>query len=159
MLVSLIGTAASPVPLAAAAATAFLGIFWFVQRGFQPAALSAASAATSEAGAAAAAAAGKPSADSAAGHGPGLPPSEHVAALIKKRRSIFPRDFNGQKVECEHIEAMLEAANWAPTHNLTEPWRFVVIEGDSKEQFEDLTIDACRCGFCVTPVTGPCEHV
>jgi nitroreductase len=27
------------------------------------------------------------------------------------------------------IEAILEAGNWAPSHRLTEPWRFVVLQG------------------------------
>lgn len=31
---------------------------------------------------------------------------------------------------------MLEAARWAPTHKLTEPWHFVVIGGSSKAAFE-----------------------
>lgn len=35
---------------------------------------------------------------------------------------------------------LLEASNWAPTHNLTQPWRFVVLEGESKLEFEQLTI-------------------
>ena len=30
------------------------------------------------------------------------------------------------------IERILEAATWAPNHHVTEPWRFVVIAGDSR---------------------------
>ena len=33
---------------------------------------------------------------------------------------------------------MLEAANWAPTHNKTEPWRFVVMSGAGKAEFEEM---------------------
>ncbi len=29
----------------------------------------------------------------------------------------------GDKVPKAKIEMLLEAANWAPTHNLTQPWR------------------------------------
>eukprot|EP00983_Pelagomonas_calceolata_P121089 1160766-Pelagomonas_calceolata.AAC.5 len=36
---------------------------------------------------------------------------------------------------------LLEASNWAPTHNLTQPWRFVVLGGSSKNEFEQLTIE------------------
>jgi len=27
------------------------------------------------------------------------------------------------------LETLLEAANWAPTHQKTEPWRYVVVSG------------------------------
>lgn len=36
----------------------------------------------------------------------------------------------------EKLELMLEAARWAPTHKLTEPWHFVVIGGEHKAAFE-----------------------
>ncbi len=50
--------------------------------------------------------------------------------LIAKRRSIFSQDYTGEKVDDKIINAMLENANWAPTHKLTEPWRFVVYSGE-----------------------------
>ena len=40
--------------------------------------------------------------------------------LMKQRRSIFPKDFNGASVPRAVIERALEAANWAPTHGKTE---------------------------------------
>ena len=42
------------------------------------------------------------------------------------------------------IEAMLEAANWAPTHGRTEPWRFVVLGRQAQEDMIDLTLKVCR---------------
>jgi nitroreductase len=32
------------------------------------------------------------------------------------------------------VERILEAANWAPTHKRTEPWRFKVLLGEAKEK-------------------------
>lgn len=52
-----------------------------------------------------------------------LPSPDEAMALIRKRRSIFPKDYNGQKVSKADVRQMLEAARWAPTHGLTEPWR------------------------------------
>lgn len=51
--------------------------------------------------------------------------------LIRNRRSIFVKQFDKEKrvpraVMCQ----MLELANWAPTHKLTEPWRFAVFEDE-----------------------------
>ena len=49
--------------------------------------------------------------------------------LIRKRRSIYPAQFAEVPVNRSIIEEMLENANWAPTHRITEPWRFVVFSG------------------------------
>lgn len=54
--------------------------------------------------------------------------------LIKKRRSIFPLQFNDKPIQKKDVEKILEAANWAPTHKKTEPWRFKVVQGGSKEK-------------------------
>ena len=57
-----------------------------------------------------------------------------VNELIKKRRSIFPKSYIQKPIPKEIIEQILENANWAPTHKLTEPWRFKVFRGDALEQ-------------------------
>jgi nitroreductase len=52
-----------------------------------------------------------------------------IVELIKDRRTIYPENFSSRKVHKEQLELMLEAANWAPTHGHTEPWRFKVFSG------------------------------
>jgi nitroreductase len=32
------------------------------------------------------------------------------------------------------IEALIEAATWAPNHKMTQPWRFTVLTGDARAQ-------------------------
>ncbi len=54
--------------------------------------------------------------------------------LIKKRRSVFPAQYNDKPISKATIEKILEAANWAPTHKKTAPWRFKVLQGESKEK-------------------------
>jgi nitroreductase len=54
--------------------------------------------------------------------------------VIRNRRSVFQPQFSGEKVDDSIIEQMLENANWAPTHKLTEPWRFIVFSGAGIEQ-------------------------
>ncbi len=54
--------------------------------------------------------------------------------LIKNRRSVFPAQYNDKAIAKSDIEKILEAANWAPTHKRTEPWRFKVLQGDSQER-------------------------
>lgn len=50
--------------------------------------------------------------------------------LIQKRRSVFPAQYIDKAIAKADIEKILEAANWAPNHRNTEPWRFKVIQGD-----------------------------
>ncbi len=57
-----------------------------------------------------------------------------ILDLIKKRRAVFPVQYNGKPIAQETIHKILEAANWAPTHKRTEPWRFKVIRGKARER-------------------------
>lgn len=60
--------------------------------------------------------------------------SEQATELIRKRRAIFPSTFNKKPIERRVIEEILENANCAPTHRLTEPWRFKVFVGEGLER-------------------------
>lgn len=53
-----------------------------------------------------------------------------VNELIRSRRSIYTNMFSGEPVDNGIIEEMLENANWAPSHRLTNPWRFGVFHGN-----------------------------
>lgn len=55
---------------------------------------------------------------------------QDVNLLIQNRRSVFPRDYTGEKVNDAIVHQMLANANWAPTHKFTEPWRFIVYTGE-----------------------------
>jgi nitroreductase len=55
--------------------------------------------------------------------------------IIIDRRSTKPAALNGRKIDDKEIQQLLELANWAPTHGLTEPWRFVVYSGEAVRQF------------------------
>lgn len=57
-----------------------------------------------------------------------------IFELIKKRRSVFPVQYNDKPIDRATIQKVLETANWAPTHKKTEPWRFKVLMGESKEK-------------------------
>lgn len=54
--------------------------------------------------------------------------------LIQERRSIFPPQYVDKPIAKETLEKILEAANWAPTHKKTEPWRFKVLTGAKKDE-------------------------
>lgn len=58
--------------------------------------------------------------------------AEILAEIIKNRRSIFPESYIQEEIPTDIIEQILESANYAPTHKLTQPWRFTVIRKDAK---------------------------
>lgn len=63
---------------------------------------------------------------------------QEINHLIRNRRSVFPRQYSGEKVATTIIEQILENANWAPTHGKTEPWRFFVFAEGGLLQFADF---------------------
>jgi nitroreductase len=71
-----------------------------------------------------------------------MPDADATLELIKRRRSVFPKDFSGQRVPRAVLQQCLEAANWAPTHGKTEPWRFIVFEGDGLASLEGAKREA-----------------
>jgi len=50
---------------------------------------------------------------------------------LRGRRSIGR--VSAEPVAREQIERILEAANWAPSHHATEPWRFYVMTGKGRD--------------------------
>ena len=44
------------------------------------------------------------------------------------------QDMNGEHVSDAEVQQILEAANWAPTHGKTEPWRFAVLASPSVQR-------------------------
>ena len=58
--------------------------------------------------------------------------------LIRNRRSIYPNMYTGERVDDQIIEQMLENARWAPTHKLTNPWRFCVFTNNGLKKLADF---------------------
>ena len=67
--------------------------------------------------------------------------SMNVYEAIYRRRSAWK--YKENPIPRETMERMLETAVWAPNHRLTEPWRFFVIEKDTKtrETVADLAYE------------------
>ena len=56
----------------------------------------------------------------------------HVFDLIKRRRSVGK--MNGERPTREEIELLLEAATHAPNHHNAQPWKFIVLAGNAREE-------------------------
>ncbi|WP_297336436.1 nitroreductase [Algoriphagus sp.] len=68
--------------------------------------------------------------------------TKEVTKIIRGRRSMFVAQFKeNDPVDDAIIEEMLENANWAPTHKLTQPWRFIVYTGEGIKKFADYQAD------------------
>jgi nitroreductase len=57
-----------------------------------------------------------------------------INLAIRSRRSVFASQFDQtRKIPDEIITEILHNANAAPTHKLTEPWRFTVFTGEGRQ--------------------------
>ena len=59
--------------------------------------------------------------------------TKHINKLIHERRSIYPHQFIKKNISNEIIQELLSNANMAPTHKLTQPWRFKVIQDSARK--------------------------
>ena len=74
--------------------------------------------------------------------------AETVLEAIRGRRNVPFQHVSDRPLCPDHLNLILEAANWAPTHKHTEPWRFVVFTGDGRRKFADALAQTYRktCG-------------
>lgn len=70
-------------------------------------------------------------------------------AQLKNRRAI--RDYADRDVEDKTIQALLDAAIWAPNDRMREPWSFYVIKGAAKSRYEQLAADYLQERFPTKP--------
>ena len=56
--------------------------------------------------------------------------TEMIDKVIESRRSVYQQQYTSERVDDAIVKKILSNANWAPTHKLTEPWRFMVFTGD-----------------------------
>ena len=56
----------------------------------------------------------------------------YVFDLIKRRRSIGK--MTNERPTREQIEQLLEAATHAPNHHKVQPWKFIVMSGNAREE-------------------------
>ena len=61
-------------------------------------------------------------------------PLEAANCWIRTRRTWKPENMDpDREVPQALLDAMFENANWAPTHGLTEPWRFKLYRGEARQ--------------------------
>lgn len=61
-----------------------------------------------------------------------------ITEVIRNRRTIYPEQYGDRKVHEEQVRNILNNALWAPTHGMTQPWRFKVLSGDAKNKLGEF---------------------
>jgi nitroreductase len=56
---------------------------------------------------------------------------------LATRRSFSLKELRPDPIDRALVAQLMEAANWAPSHGKTEPWRFVVYSGDARRIIGD----------------------
>jgi len=64
--------------------------------------------------------------------------SDEIDRLLHSRRSVFPAGYSGEAVDETTVRAILENATQAPTHKLTEPWRFTVFINEGLKRLAEM---------------------
>ncbi|ASS73694.1 nitroreductase [Tumebacillus algifaecis] len=59
-----------------------------------------------------------------------------LTQLIQARRSIH--QFEDRPVDLELVKNWLNTALWVPNHKMTQPWRFVVVQGEGRRKLADV---------------------
>lgn len=63
---------------------------------------------------------------------------EQLNEVIRRRRAVFPHQYINKPIPREILEQILKNANYAPTHRLTQPWRFRVFTGAGRQRLSEF---------------------
>lgn len=77
--------------------------------------------------------------------------SQEINQLMRNRRSLFQEDYTGTQVDRSIIQQLLENASFAPSHKMTEPWRFVVFMEGGRARLAEFQSE---CYKSVTSANG-----
>ncbi|WP_149207510.1 nitroreductase family protein [Flavobacterium johnsoniae] len=69
---------------------------------------------------------------------------QNISKIIRTRRSIYADEFIKQNIPDELLNEILINATYAPTHKMTEPWRFIVFKDSYLEHLGSFLADYYR---------------
>lgn len=64
--------------------------------------------------------------------------SVSITEVIRNRRTVKPAQMSDTPIDRAVLDEILSNANWAPTHGMTQPWRFRVFEGASRAELAEF---------------------
>lgn len=69
---------------------------------------------------------------------------QNISKIIRTRRSVYADEFIKQNIPDELLNEILINATYAPTHKMTEPWRFIVFKDRYLEHLGSFLADYYR---------------
>lgn len=66
---------------------------------------------------------------------------EDIKEVITSRKSTYPAQFSGAVIEDQVVWQLLDLICWAPTHRMTQPWKFKVYSGKGLHRMVDTHTD------------------
>lgn len=69
---------------------------------------------------------------------------QNISKIIRTRRSVYADEFIKQNIPDELLNEILINATYAPTHKMTEPWRFIVFKDSYLKQLGSFLADYYR---------------
>lgn len=67
---------------------------------------------------------------------------QDIENLIKSRRTVH--QFTSEKISEDQVLKSLELSLWAPNHHLTFPWKYFLIQDDTRKRLIDLAVNLKR---------------
>ncbi|MBV7530030.1 nitroreductase [Chitinophaga sp. sic0106] len=64
--------------------------------------------------------------------------------IIRNRRSVYADDYTNEPIPEAIIREVLTNATWAPTYKMTQPWRFIVLQGNQRKPFGEFLAEYYR---------------
>jgi nitroreductase len=61
-----------------------------------------------------------------------------INRIIRQRRSVLPKQYETERVDDAIVRQILENARWAPSHKLTQPWRFTIFTGEGLKRLAEF---------------------
>ena len=75
------------------------------------------------------------------------PITDHARRIldhIHQRRTLPYTMMRPDPIDEDRLQLLFEAANWAPTHRFTEPWRFQVFRGEGRARVAKVLSETYR---------------
>tara|TARA_B100000524_G_scaffold158305_1_gene80280 strand:+ start:768 stop:1334 length:567 start_codon:yes stop_codon:yes gene_type:complete len=67
-----------------------------------------------------------------------------INKLIAVRRAVYPSQFNMGEIDKDALKQLLENANMAPTHKMTQPWFFKIYKNKAKTRLGKAMVHAMK---------------
>ena len=75
-----------------------------------------------------------------------------TSLAIRTRRTV--KEFTGAPVSRDVLNGLCELASWAPTHRLTQPWRFAVLDQAAIARLSDFLVATPAIAAVPDPAKG-----